>query len=152
MLSNPDQLAQTFTYGGPSGANDSITAGPDLFGNYYKRTMTFTGNDKTAISAWVKVVAPGAPSIGAITGGNAQISVPFTAPSNNGGAPITGYRAVAYLESDGSEVAHVDGASSPIVITGLTNGVAVHAKVAAKNDIAGYGVFSAISNHVTPSA
>ena len=57
MLSNPDQLAQVFTYNGPGGANDTIVAGPDNFGNYYKRTITYTGTNKTGVSAWVKVTS-----------------------------------------------------------------------------------------------
>src|SRR6202012_1720507 len=34
---------------------------------------------------------PGAPTVGTSTRGNAQASVTFTAPSSNGGAPITSY-------------------------------------------------------------
>jgi hypothetical protein len=34
---------------------------------------------------------PGAPTIGTATKGNAQATVIFTAPANNGGSAITGY-------------------------------------------------------------
>tara|TARA_Y100000296_G_scaffold80523_1_gene106216 strand:- start:31720 stop:31893 length:174 start_codon:yes stop_codon:yes gene_type:complete len=57
VLSNPDQLNQVLTYNGPGGAVDTITAGPDNFGNFYRQTLTYTGTNVTNVSAWVKVVS-----------------------------------------------------------------------------------------------
>jgi len=51
---NPDMFHQTLTYGGPAGAVDTITAGPDALGFYYKQTLTYTGSTVTSVSAWVK--------------------------------------------------------------------------------------------------
>jgi hypothetical protein len=51
---NTDSLPQTMTYGGPGGSVDTITAGPDAQGFRYKQTLTYTGNNVTSISAWVK--------------------------------------------------------------------------------------------------
>jgi hypothetical protein len=51
---NPDDLPQILTYGGPSGVVDTITVGPDALGFSYKQTLTYTGANVTAISAWVK--------------------------------------------------------------------------------------------------
>jgi len=92
------------------------------------------------------VTVPGAPTIGTATGGNAQASVTFTAPANDGGFAITGYRVTS---SPGGLTA--TGASSPIVVTGLTNGTAYTFTAAAQNSI-GYGSESAASNSATPSA
>jgi len=92
------------------------------------------------------VTVPGAPTIGTATGGNAQASVTFTAPANDGGFAITGYRVTS---SPGGLTA--TGASSPIVVTGLTNGTAYTFTAAAQNSI-GYGSESAASNSVTPEA
>jgi len=92
------------------------------------------------------VTVPGAPTIGTATGGNAQASVTFTAPASDGGSPITGYRITS---TPGSITA--TGASSPIVITGLTNGTSYTFTAAAQNAI-GYGAESAASNSVTPAA
>ena len=89
---------------------------------------------------------PGAPTIGTATGGNAQATVTFTAPASDGGSPITGYRVTS---SPGGITA--TGSSSPITITGLTNGTAYTFTVAAQNAI-GYGPESAASNSVTPTA
>lgn len=94
----------------------------------------------------VTITVPGAPTIGTATGGAAQASVTFTAPASDGGSAITGYRVTS---SPGGITA--TGASSPIVVTGLTNGTAYTFTVAAQNAI-GYGAESAASNSVTPAA
>ena len=94
----------------------------------------------------ITATVPGAPTIGTATGGNAQASVTFTAPASDGGSAITGYRVTS---TPGSITA--TGSSSPIVITGLSNGTAYTFKVAAQN-IVGYGAESAASNSITPTA
>ena len=75
--------------------------------------------------------------------GNGQVSVAFVAPSSTGGSPITGYTATCGTQS-------VNGSMSPIVVTGLVNGVAVTCTVVARNAI-GDSMPSATSNSVTPS-
>lgn len=50
----PDSLPQTLAYAGPSGALSSVTVGPDTNGFSYKQTLTYTGSNVTAISAWVR--------------------------------------------------------------------------------------------------
>lgn len=90
-------------------------------------------------------VVPGAPTAVVATGGNAQASVAFTAPSN-GGSPITNYKVTS---SPGGFIGN--GASSPVVVGGLTNGVSYTFVVAATN-IAGTGPNSSASNAVTPSS
>jgi hypothetical protein len=94
----------------------------------------------------IPATVPGAPTIGTATGGNAQAVVTFTAPASDGGSPITGYRVTS---SPGGITA--TGSSSPITITGLTNGTAYTFTVAAQN-LVGYGAESAASNSVTPAA
>jgi hypothetical protein len=89
---------------------------------------------------------PGAPTIGTATGGNASASVTFTAPSNTNNSPITSYTVTS---SPGSVTA--SGASSPITVTGLTNGTAYTFTVTATN-AQGTGPASAASNSVTPAA
>lgn len=89
---------------------------------------------------------PGAPTIGTATAGNAQATVTFTAPGSSGSSPITGYRVTS---SPGGITA--TGASSPITVTGLTNGVAYTFTVAAQNAV-GYGPESSASASVTPTA
>jgi len=93
---------------------------------------------------------PNAPTIGTATAGDAQVSVTFTAPSNIGGSPITSYVATARKTSDGT-LTSASGASSPIVVTGLTNASAYTLTVTAVNSY-GPSASSAASNSVTPAA
>jgi uncharacterized protein (TIGR02145 family) len=79
------------------------------------------------------------------TAGNAQASIAFTAPASNGGSAITGYTVTS---SPGGLTA--TGTSSPLVVTGLTNGTAYTFTVVATN-AAGNSVASAAAAAVTPS-
>lgn len=89
---------------------------------------------------------PNAPTIGTATGGNTTASVTFTAPSDVGGGAITGYSVV----STPSGIIGT-GASSPITVSGLSNGTAYTFKVFATNAY-GPSPLSAASNSVTPEA
>ena len=96
-------------------------------------------------SIWPAV--PGAPTSVTGTAGNAQVSVAFTAPSDAGyPATITSYTATS---SPGGFTA--SGSSSPLVITGLTNGTAYTFTVTATN-ATGTGPASSPSGSVTPVA
>uniref|UniRef100_UPI0039AFD148 beta strand repeat-containing protein n=1 Tax=Shewanella baltica TaxID=62322 RepID=UPI0039AFD148 len=95
----------------------------------------------------VNAVAPGAPTNLAATAGDTQASVAFVAPVNIGGSAITGYT----VTTNPAHVVPVNGASSPLVITGLTNGQAYTFTVTATNT-AGAGAASATSNSITPAA
>lgn len=92
----------------------------------------------------VNPVAPGAPTIGTASAGNAEATVTFTAPVSTGGSAITGYTVTA---SPGGATA--TGAASPITFAGLTNGTTYTFKVVATN-AAGTGAPSALSNAVIP--
>lgn len=107
-----------------------------------------TGTNSTTAtgSTAAAVTAPGAPTIGAATGGDTSASVTFTAPASDGGSAITGYTVTS---SPGGLTA--TGASSPLTVTGLTNGTAYTFSVTATNAI-GTSAASAASNSVTPAA
>jgi uncharacterized protein with beta-barrel porin domain len=94
----------------------------------------------------VAAVVPGAPTTVAATAGDTQASIAFTAPAFTGGAAITGYTVTS--NPDGIVAT---GASSPIIVTGLTNGVAYTFTVTANNS-AGTGPGSPASNSITPAA
>lgn len=91
---------------------------------------------------------PGAPTIGAAMAGSSQASIAFSEPSSNGGANITAYTASCVTGA----VAAVTGtaSSSPITVTGLTNGAAYTCTVTATNSV-GTGPASG-SVSVTPMA
>ncbi len=86
---------------------------------------------------------PGAPTGVVATPGNAQVSVAFVPPTDNGGSAITGYTATCAWQSQ-------SGSSSPLVVTGLTNGTPVTCTVIATNAI-GDSLPSAPSASVTPA-
>ncbi len=93
------------------------------------------------------ITAPDAPTVGAAVAGDGQVSVSFAAPVNNGGSAITGYTVTAY---PGGVTAGGNGfTTSPITVTGLTNGTAYTFTVTATNGI-GTGTASAASGPATP--
>ena len=83
-------------------------------------------------------------TIGTPTAGAGQVSVAFTASSPATGGPVQKYTAVS---NPGSVT--VSGSTSPVVVTGLTNGTAYTFTVAAAN-ATGNGVFSSASASATP--
>ena len=88
---------------------------------------------------------PNAPTIGAATGDNESASVAFTAPTNVGGSAITGYGAVSSPEGRTAT-----SATSPITVTGLTNGTAYTFAVWAINTY-GPSAYSGYSGSATPA-
>ena len=97
------------------------------------------------ISTLLGLTAPGAPTGVAATAGDTQATVTFSPPVSSGGSAITGYTVVA---SPGG--ATVSGASSPLTVPGLTNGISYSFTVRATNPL-GSGLQSAASNTVTPA-
>ena len=108
-----------------------------------------TGAASAASNSVTYATVPGAPIVGAATAGPAQASVPFTAPTSNGGSAITLYTATS---TPGNKTGTISGpGSGTITVTGLTIGTAYTFKVTATNAI-GTGSASAASNSVTPVA
>ncbi|CAB4705986.1 MAG: hypothetical protein F2667_06245 [Actinobacteria bacterium] len=90
---------------------------------------------------------PGAPSAVSASAGDGAATVQWSAPSTDGGTPITGYTVTA---TPGGATATTTGARTATV-TGLTNGTAYTFRVTATN-AAGTGAASAASAPVTPTA
>ena len=87
---------------------------------------------------------PGAPTAVVAVGADRQAEVSFTAPESDGGAAITSYTVTS---SPGGLTA--TGTSSPITITGLTNGTSYTFTVTATNND-GPGSASSASSVITP--
>ncbi len=98
-----------------------------------------------AVTPTATPTVPTAPLSPSASAGNAQATVSFSPPSSNGGEPITSYTATS---TPGNLTASA--ASSPITVTGLTNGVLYSFKVTATNSV-GTGPASVASNQVTPA-
>jgi len=83
-------------------------------------------------------VPPSAPTLLSATPGNAQVTLSWSAPSSNGGAPVTNYTIYRDTTS-GTKVFHVTvGNVLTYIDAGLTNGTTYYYTVAAVN-VAGTG-------------
>jgi uncharacterized protein (TIGR02145 family) len=107
--------------------------------------QVFNGTTWTNISGTTASFGnPGAPTSPVATASNLQASVAFSAPASNGGTVITGYTVTS---SPGSFTAT---GTSPIVVTGLTNGTSYTFTVTATN-VVGTSEASAASVAVAPN-
>ncbi|MBD2866358.1 S-layer homology domain-containing protein, partial [Paenibacillus oceani] len=97
-------------------------------------------------AAATPAAAPAAPTQVTAVAGDRQATISFTPPTDNGGSAITSYEVTA---SSGGVVQ--SGVSSPITVTGLTNGVSYTFTVIAINR-AGNSEDSNASNPVIPSS
>ena len=100
----------------------------------------------TPIDCSPSPLAPDAPQITNIEPGNAQVSISVSV-ANDGGSPITDYTAYCFGDTFNFDASP----TSPITISGLTNGVSYACAVTAAND-AGTSPASAVSELVTPEA
>jgi len=105
----------------------------------------------SAITAGSSATTPAAPTSISGIPGNSQVLLTWTAPSNNGGSPITDYT-IEY-SNDGGELwtnfPHTASTATTAAVTGLANGTSYVFRVAAVN-AAGTGNWSASSANVTP--
>ena len=103
-----------------------------------KRTGGFIGQDG--------INAPDQATGVSASGGNTQATVSFTAPSNVGGAAVTSYRVTDTTGAFGAS-----GSTSPVNVTGLTNGTSYTFNVWAINPF-GWSSPSDASGSVSPAA
>jgi len=125
-------------------------------GTEYTFTVTATNSvgtsapsqaSNTITTDYINPNSPGAPTIGTATKtGSTTATVAFTAPTSDGGYPITGYTAIS---TPGGITG--TGTTSPITITGLNPGQEYTFVVFATNS-QGAGINSAASNTITTDA
>jgi len=132
-----------------NGSTDkSLTVTGLTNGTLYTFTVTATnaagtGTPSSSSSATPRTV-PNAPTAVSATPGNGSAIVTFAPPAFNGGANISGYTVTS-----NPGVFTGTGASSPITVSGLTNGTSYTFTVTATNE-AGPGAASSSSLAVTP--
>lgn len=91
---------------------------------------------------------PGAPTAVAATPGNAQATVSWTAPTSDGGKPITGYKVIS---SPATTTVEVTGTATSVVFPGLTNGTSYKFQVSAVTDVGEGAKSAAMANGVVPA-
>ena len=140
-----------------SGSSSPIVVSGLTNGYHYRFTVQATNavrsgrtSDPSTLVTPAQPIAPAKPTNVVATPGNTSASVAFDAPTDNGGSTITGYTVSVTDETDGTPVASQSGSSSPIMVTGLTNGHSYSFTVAATN-AAGTGAASDSSSPVTPT-
>jgi hypothetical protein len=142
----------TFTATSSGGGTATNSATPVTIsrtvGSSYTFTVTATNSSgtSTASGTSASVLAasvPQAPTIGTATAGNALATVTYTANAT-GGSAITGFTATS---SPGSLTGT---GSSPITVSGLTNGTSYSFTVTATNAFGTSTASSPASNSVTP--
>lgn len=132
----------------PMSPSASGTAGQIAYDDSFFYVRSADGWRRVAIATWAPL---GAPTSVAATAGNAQATVSWTAPVDNGGYAITDY-AVQFSSNGGTTwTTFADGTSTTTsaTVAGLTNGTVYVFRVAAINS-AGTGPYSAATSSVTP--
>ena len=137
----PDTMNRGGSGGGGGGSSRSPGDPDATFENGVR-----SGNGLVVIS-YVQPF-PDPPENVSATVGNGQATVSFDPPAYTGTTPITSYLAICGNPDAGPSNT---GTSSPIVVSGLPNGVPVTCIVQAVND-AGHSGHSTPSNPVTPTA
>ena len=135
----------------PAGAASPLTIGGLSGGATYIVQLRLVNAAGVSVASNPSTVtakgAPAAPTV-TLTSGDHTLSVAFAAPSN-GGTPITNYQ---YSTDGGTNwiTRSPAATSSPIVISGLTNGIAYDVRIRASNAV-GNGA-SSITSVATPAS
>ena len=98
----------------------------------------------------IPVTLAAAPTNVVATAGNASASLAWTAPTDTGGSPITGYRVQVRTGTTLVRTDILTGTATTATLAGLTNGTAYNFRVRAVTAV-GLGALSVASNTVTPT-
>jgi subtilase family serine protease len=152
-LGSPNVLA-SYPYSSPSSLY-AVTSGSDgtcgsylcnaadSVGGYNGPTGLGTpGGSPNSLAAFTGASAtstiPGAPTLNTATPGNISVSLSWSAPSNNGGSPLTGYDVYQGASAGGENYnapPAVTTSSTSVTVTGLTNGTRYYFTVKAANSV-----------------
>ena len=145
VVSTPGSRVCT-TSGDTSCVVTGLTNGTSYTFKVTATNVSGTSAASIASAAAVPATVPGAPiNVAATSNANASSSISWTAPTSNGGAPITAYTVTA---NPGGATCTT--ATTTCTITGLSNGSSYTFTVTTTNN-AGTGSSSAASNTAIPS-
>lgn len=156
---DPDADPLTFAvatqpaHGDLSGPAPNLTYTPDA-GYVGADNFTFTASDSTTsdtgtVAIDVDPVVPGAPVVASVVSGDGEVTVRWTAPTDDGGSSLTGYEIVPRVGGSPQTPVPVAPGVAEHVVSGLPDGTAHQFAVRAKNAV-GTGPSSSPSSAVTP--
>ena len=120
----------------------SLTNGEEYSVYIIAYTSIGDSPQSSTLTVTLAIIVPGAPTGLTLTAGGQQITALWTAPSSDGGSPITGYRVQHRLSTASNwPNTYTTVTATTTTITGLTNGSEYEVRVAATNQN-GVGVYS----------
>jgi fibronectin type 3 domain-containing protein len=126
------------------GSHTLTVIATDTAGNTTSTSETITVQNSGTVTA------PSAPTLNTATAANASVSLAWSAPSSNGGSPITGYKVYRGTSSGGETLLTTLGNTTTWTDGSVTDGTTYYYKVSALNSV-GEGVASN-ERSATPSA
>ncbi len=141
----------------------NLTNGTEYEVRVYAVNTEGNGNPATGTATpEIPATVPSAPNAPTLTAGNTELEVAWTAPDDDGGSAITGYKvqhrvntASEWLTSDTANIDTItDGTATSSTITGLTNGNSYDVRVRAVNAVGdgGWSVSATLTLSTAPAA
>ena len=148
VTSYPDGITQTVDATQTTATVTGLTNGTTYRFRVTATNGVGTGPSSTPTKPVTPGAKPGAPTNARAAKGDQSATVTWTAPTSDGGAPITSYKVTSYPDGITQTV---DATQTTATVTGLTNGTSYRFRVTATNRL-GTSTSSEATNAVIPSA
>jgi len=148
VTSYPDGITQTVDATQTTATMTGLTNGTSYRFRVTATSAIGTSTRSSATNPVVLGAKPGAPTNARAAKGDQSATVTWTAPTSDGGAPITSYKVTSYPDG---VTQTVDATQTTATVTGLINGTTYRFRVTATNRL-GTSTSSVVTNAVIPSA